>query len=48
VLDLPRILRQADTSGVQHFFVERDLAAEPAETLQSSYRALASIDLGAA
>jgi sugar phosphate isomerase/epimerase len=47
VLDLPRILAQADQSGVQHFFLERDLAADPAQTLQASYQALAAIDLGA-
>jgi sugar phosphate isomerase/epimerase len=47
VLDLQRILRCAHQSGVQHFFLERDLAAEPAKTLQTSYRALSAIDLGA-
>jgi sugar phosphate isomerase/epimerase len=47
VLDLPRILTQAHQSGVEHFFLERDLAADPAQTLQVSYRALAAIDLGA-
>ena len=47
VLALPRILVQADRSGMTHFFLERDLAADPVQTLQASYRALAAIDLGA-
>ena len=47
VLDLPGILAQAHRSGVAHYFLERDLAADPAQTLQASYRALAAIDLGA-
>jgi sugar phosphate isomerase/epimerase len=47
VLDLPGILAQAHRSGVQHYFLERDLAADPVQTLQASYRALAAIDLGA-
>jgi sugar phosphate isomerase/epimerase len=47
VLDLPRILVEAERSGVKHFFLERDLAADPVQTLQASYRALAAVDLGA-
>ncbi|HWQ15613.1 MAG TPA: sugar phosphate isomerase/epimerase [Roseiflexaceae bacterium] len=47
VLDLARILAQADRSGVQHFFLERDLAPDPVQTLRASYQALAAIDLGA-
>jgi sugar phosphate isomerase/epimerase len=46
VLDLPGILRCAHQAGVQHFLLERDLAAEPVQTLQASYRALSAIDLG--
>lgn len=46
VLDLPHILAQASRSGVQHFFLERDLATDPVQTLQASYRALTAIDLG--
>jgi hypothetical protein len=41
------ILAQADRYGVQHFFLERDLASDPVQTLRASYRALAAIDLGA-
>jgi sugar phosphate isomerase/epimerase len=47
VLDLPLIMSQAHRSGVKHFFLERDLAADPLQTLQTSYRALAAVDLGA-
>jgi sugar phosphate isomerase/epimerase len=46
VLDLARILVQAHRSGVRHYFLERDLAADPMQTLQASYRALAAVDLG--
>jgi sugar phosphate isomerase/epimerase len=42
-LDLPGILAQAERSGVQHFLLERDLAADPVQTLQASYQALAAI-----
>lgn len=45
VLDLQRILAAAHRAGVKHFFVERDLAAEPVQTLQASYLALKAIDL---
>ncbi len=47
VLDLPRILAEAERCGVRHFFLERDLAADPVQTLQASYQALAAVDLGA-
>jgi sugar phosphate isomerase/epimerase len=40
VLDLPGILAQAQQSGVKHFLLERDLAADPLQTLQASYQAL--------
>jgi sugar phosphate isomerase/epimerase len=43
VLDLDAITRQALASGVEHFFVERDLAPNPAETLANSYRYLAGL-----
>lgn len=46
VLDLPSILEHARASGVRHLFVEQDLAANPAEELQQSYRYLASLGLG--
>jgi sugar phosphate isomerase/epimerase len=45
VLDLPTLLAHAHRSGVRHFFLERDLAAEPVETLRSSYRHLAAIEI---
>jgi sugar phosphate isomerase/epimerase len=47
VLDLPLIVAQAHRSGVKHFLLERDLAADPVRTLEESYRVLAAIDLGA-
>jgi sugar phosphate isomerase/epimerase len=45
VLDLPAILSHAKRSGVDHFFVEQDLAANPDESLRKSYRFLSSLDL---
>jgi hypothetical protein len=47
VLDLPLFMSQAHKSGVKHFFLERDLAADPLQTLQVSYQALTAADLGA-
>jgi sugar phosphate isomerase/epimerase len=47
VLNLPLIISQAHRSGVKHFFLERDLAADPLQTLQASYRALTTVNLGA-
>ena len=44
VLDLPGILAQARKSDVQHFFVERDLAPNPVETLKKSYQYLAALE----
>jgi sugar phosphate isomerase/epimerase len=43
VLELPQILSEARRSGVQHFFVERDQAPAPEETMRESYRYLASL-----
>ena len=45
VLDLPTILSHAKTSGVEHFFVEQDLVANPGESLRKGYRFLSSLDL---
>lgn len=42
VLDLPHIISQAHHAGVKHFLLERDLAADPLQTLQVSYQALAN------
>jgi len=43
VLDLPTIIAQGLQSGVQHFLVERDLAANPEQTLRNSYQYLAGL-----
>ena len=45
VLDLPRILAHAQRAGVQHFYVEQDLAAKPAEALGASIRYLRGLEL---
>jgi sugar phosphate isomerase/epimerase len=45
VLDLPAILSRAKKSGVEHYFVEQDLAASPDESLRKSFRFLSSLDL---
>ena len=45
VLDLPRILARAKRNGVEHFFVEQDLAAEPEQALGASIRYLRGLDL---
>ena len=37
VLDIPAILAAAEASGVEHYYLERDLAPEPVETLRNSY-----------
>jgi sugar phosphate isomerase/epimerase len=37
VFDIPAILEAADANGVEHYFLERDLAPEPLETLRESY-----------
>ena len=45
VLDLPSILSHAKQSGVRHFFVERDLAPNPIQTLRNNYRYLSAVEL---
>ena len=45
VLDLPRILGHAKRSGVEHFYVEQDLAADPPAQLGASFRALRGMTL---
>jgi sugar phosphate isomerase/epimerase len=45
VLNLQAMLKSAVQAGVQHFLLERDLAANPIETLTNSYRALSAIDI---
>jgi len=38
VLDLPRILGHARRAGVEHLYVEQDLAANPPEQLGATIR----------
>jgi len=45
VLDLPRILGHAKKNGVEHFYVEQDLAADPATQLGTSIRNLRTMKL---
>ncbi|MEZ4699136.1 MAG: TIM barrel protein [Rhodothermales bacterium] len=45
VLDLPGILSAARRVGVQHFYLERDIAENPKATLENSYRYLSTVDL---
>ena len=47
VLDLPRILGRAKRNGVQHFYVEQDLAADPPAQLGASLRYLRDLTLAA-
>jgi len=37
VLDLPRILGHAKRNGVEHFYAEQDLAADPAGAAWSEH-----------
>lgn len=37
VFDIPAILAAAEANGVEHFFLERDLAPQPEATLRNSY-----------
>ena len=45
VLDLRTILSHAKKSGVEHFIVERDLAPNPDEALEKSYKYLSLLNL---
>ncbi len=45
VLDLKSILAAAQTSGVDHYFLERDMAADPELTLQTSYNNLSALTI---
>ncbi len=47
VLDLPRILGHARRNGVEHFYVEQDLAADPPAQLGASFRYLRGVALSA-
>jgi sugar phosphate isomerase/epimerase len=42
VLDIKGILSQAQQAGVEHYFVERDLAPDPQEALRNAFRYLKS------
>jgi sugar phosphate isomerase/epimerase len=46
-LDLPGILEAALDNGVEHFYLERDIAQDPDRTLQASYDYLAALELEA-
>ena len=43
VFDIPAIIAQAEASGAEHFFLERDLAPEPLKTLRDSFEYLSGI-----
>ena len=43
VFDIKGIIQAARTSGVEHFFLERDLAPDPQATLRNAYQYLSSI-----
>ena len=45
VLELPRILGHAKKNGVEHFYVEQDLAADPPAQLGASIRYLRTVAL---
>ncbi|HKE90408.1 MAG TPA: sugar phosphate isomerase/epimerase [Gemmatimonadales bacterium] len=45
VLDLPRILGHAKRNGVEHFYVEQDLAADPPAQLGTSIKNLRAMTL---
>jgi len=43
VLDLAAILEAAAKAGAEHFYLERDLAPDPDQTLNASYQSLSSL-----
>jgi len=45
VLELPRILGHAKKNGVEHFYVEQDLATDPPTQLAASFRYLRDVAL---
>lgn len=47
VLDLASILSAAKRNGVDHYYLERDMAADPDTTLQNSYNYLSTVKLAA-
>ena len=44
VLDLATIISRARRAGVEHFYLERDLAPDPDKTLEESFRYLSSLE----
>ena len=40
VFNIPEIIKAAASAGVEHYFLERDLAPEPADTIKNSYQYL--------
>lgn len=44
ILDLHAIIAHACKAGVEHFYLERDLASDPDTTLKSSYQYLSSLE----
>ena len=45
VLDLTGIIQEAHRSGVEHFYLEKDLTSNPSQTLKSSYDFLSQIEV---
>lgn len=45
VLDLVSILSAAKRSGVDHYYLEKDMAADPEKTLRTSYDFLSTVEL---
>ena len=39
-IDIPAVLRAADTAGVKHYFVEQDQTPDPIASLRQSYEYL--------
>ena len=44
VIDFPRLFAHAEQAGLQHAFVERDMAEDPLATIRTSYPYVKSID----
>jgi hypothetical protein len=45
VLDLPAIIKQARSAGVQHYYLERDQAPDEKKTLKTGDRYLSSLQV---
>lgn len=44
VFDISKVVQQGLVSGMEHFYLERDLAADPEKTLRNSFKNLNAID----